>query len=166
MLAGSSAAVVVTTPEPAAAATPAPEAAPYVADWTSVSDFSQAVNGSGVSFSAPAQETVPQGMSVKGYRYKTGSIEVSYGDNAGGTLAVRKSTTESGNALSGDTNIYTAAWQTSIKGVTVTCKGDGTTINAATFGLNGANYAVTCNTAQEGKGLTLEQLTALVNALQ
>ena len=160
-------AVIMTTPAPAVEVTPEPEAnAPYVADWTSVSDFSQAVNGSGVSFSLPAAETLPAGMNVQGYRYKTGSVEVSYGDGSGSTMVVRKSTTDSGNALSGDTNIYTAAWQINLKGLTVTCKGDGNTVNAATFGSNGSNYAITCNTAQEGKGLTVDQLSSLVNGLQ
>ena len=60
----------------------------------------------------------------------------------------------------------TAAWQISLKGVTVTCKGDGETINAATFGSNGANYAITCNTAQEGKGLTPDQINSLLNGMQ
>jgi hypothetical protein len=79
---------------------------------------------------------------------------------------VRKSTTESGNALSGDTNIYSSAWQINVKGVTVTCKGDGTTINAATFGSAGSNYAITCNTAKEGSGLTPDQISSLVNGMQ
>ena len=158
-------AVVITTPEPAAVVTPAPEAAPYVAEWTGASDLSQAVNGSGVSFSPPVEGAIPAGMSVQGYRYKTGSVEVSYSGN-GDLVTVRKSTTDSGNALSGDTNIYSSAWQTSVKGLTVTCKGDGNTINAATFGYNGANFSVTCNTAQEGKGLTVDQLSSIINGMQ
>ena len=162
--------VVVTTPDPNAGSGSQAEAsstpAPYVADWTSVSDFNQAVSGSGVSFTPPVAEALPAGMSVQGYRYKTGGIEVRYGDGSGNVLTVRKSTSESGNALSGDTNIYTSAWQISLKGVTVTCKGDGTTINAATFGSAGSNYAITYNTAKEGSGLTPDQINSIVNGMQ
>ena len=39
-------------------------------------------------------------------------------------------------------------------------------INAATFGYNGANFSVTCNTAQEGKGLTVDQLSSIINGMQ
>ncbi|MBR4549869.1 MAG: hypothetical protein IKO83_08150 [Oscillospiraceae bacterium] len=163
--------VVVVTPDVGATVTPAPTDAPYVADWTSVSDFSQAVTGSGVSFSLPVQEALPSGMTVQGYRYKTGAIEVSYADGSGNKMVIRKSNTESGNALSGDTNIYTSAWQMSIKGLTVTCKGNNVdqanvTVNAATFGYGGSNYAITCNTAQEGKGLTTDQINSLINGMQ
>jgi hypothetical protein len=75
--------VVVTTPTPGGSdsSTTATEStpAPFVADWTGVSDFSQAVSGSGVSFTPP-EEALPSGYSVQGYRYKTGGIEVRYGD--------------------------------------------------------------------------------------
>ena len=103
------------------------------------------------------------GVRLPGYR---GGEDDLRKDASGNVLTVRKSTSESGNALSGDSNIYSSAWQISLKGLTVTCKGDGQTINAATYGSGGSNYAITYNTAKEGSGLTPDQINSLVNGMQ
>ena len=91
-------------------------------------------------------------------------IEADYSDQ--NTLTVRKSATVSGNDLIGDYSTYSKSWDVTLKGVTVNCRGDGTTINAATFGMPGGYFSISYNMGDEGNGLTSDQLNSLINCMQ
>ncbi len=135
-----------------------------ISDWTDTADLDNAISISGVSFNPPVSEALPDGVIFFGYRAKSGMIEADYSDE--NTLTIRKSATVSGNDLIGDYSSYSRTWTTSIKGLTVNCRGDGTTINAATFGSAGNYFSVSYNMGEEGKGLTADQLNSLVNGMQ
>ena len=165
-----------TAPSPAPTAAPAPAPAATEAPgegiiigtpnpWQETGDLNAAVTGSGVSFSPPITEALPQGMSLSGYRYMSGVIEARY-TGPGSLLTVRKSNVQSGLSLSGDYNSYPSTWTLSIKGLSVSCQGDGESINTATFGNGSEYYAVSCNIGDVGRGLSSDQLNSMVNGMQ
>ena len=144
---------------------PAPTNPPAVNEWTDTSDLNAAISNSGVKFSPPV--ALPDGYFLDTYSSKSGIIEARYSDN-GGTkaLVIRKSATVSGDSLSGDYTGYSHTWDISIKGLTVHCKGDGNTVNAASYGIGTAYYTIVCHPGQEGRGLTPDQINTLVNGMQ
>ena len=90
-----------------------------------------------------------------------GTVEADY-TNGSDTLIIRKSTDTEGQALSGDYSEYSSTWEYSMKGLLVTCRGDGNRINEATFSVDSYHYAVSCDTGEEGKGITENDLTSLL----
>ena len=135
-----------------------------VGDWTDVDDLDSAISISGVSFSPPAEDALPDGTIFFGYRAKAGLIEANYTDE--NSLTIRKSTTTSGNDLIGDYTNYSGSWPLEIGALTVLCRGDGTTINAATYSLPDGNVSISYNMGEEGNGLTADQVIALVDGIQ
>ena len=159
------------TPAPAPTATPAPTAAPeptpVVNVWTDTTDLATAVSGSGVSFSPPVSEALPDLLTLKGYRYMNGIIQADYYDRNGQTvLTIRKSNTMSGPELTGDYNSYSYSWDLTLKGLSVHCLGDGSSANNVTFSAGGYNYCILYNIGQEGYGLTADQINSLINSIQ
>ena len=51
-------------------------------------------------------------------------------------------------------------------GVTVTCKGDGSLINVATFGTDEYSYSIVCNPGREGSGMEAEALQRILQFMQ
>lgn len=136
-----------------------------VNDWTTAVDLDAAVSISGVSFSAPSGAVLPAGTSATPtFRAKTGTLEANYSD--ANSLIIRKSTLTSGNDLSGDYTNYAATWPIQVGALTVNCRGDGTTINAATCDLPSGYLSISYNMGKEGSGLNADQVTALVDAIQ
>lgn len=147
----------------------APTAAPYIPpvinDWVDTSDITAAVSNAGVNFSPPV--ALPNGYFLDTYSSKPGIVEARYSDN-GGTraLVIRKSSTVSGDALSGDYNAYSHTWDITLKGVLVHCRGDGNTVNVGTIDNAGGHYSIVCHPGQEGRGLTPDEINTLVNGMQ
>ena len=136
-----------------------------VNDWTTAVDLDAAVSISGVSFSAPSGAVLPAGTSATPtFRAKTGTLEANYSD--ANSLIIRKSTLTSGNDLSGDYTNYAATWPIQVGALTVNCRGDGTTVNAATCDLPSGYLSISYNMGKEGSGLNADQVTALVDAIQ
>jgi hypothetical protein len=161
-------ALITVTGEPAPTPAPTPGSlGPVVNDWVDTSDLSAAVSGSGVKFTPPLEQALPEGLSLKTYRYRTGIIEASYVNGNGDVvLTIRKSNTVGGTDLSGDHNSYTHAWDQSLKGVTLHCLGDGTTANTSHFDSGEDHYSISYNIGKEGQGLTGDQLNSLINGMQ
>ncbi len=157
------------TPEPIPEPTPepTPNLGPVVNTWTDTDSLEEAVSGSGVSFTPPLVEILPDGLKFKGYRYMTGIIEADYSDEQDQTqLIIRKSTTDSGITLSGDFNNYSKAWDLTIKGLSIRCLGDGTKANLAYFNSGNNHFSLNCYPGQEGKGLTSDQINSIINCMQ
>ncbi len=156
-----------TDPQPALEETdPQPTVGPVINDWLTTDDLDTAIIGSGIEFKSPVQAALPGNkMTLTFYRYRTGILEACYGDEEGNGLLIRKSTTLSGDELSGDYNTYSSAWDQSVKNNVIHCKGDGKTINNATFGAD-ENWAVLYNIGQEGKGMASDQLNALILSMK
>ena len=151
----------------AVSATPAAAASTVVVnDWTTAADLNAAVSISGVSFSAPGGAALPGGTSSNpSFRAKTGTLEANYSD--ANSLIIRKSTTSSGNDLSGDYTNYSGNWPIQVGALTVNCRGDGTTVNAATYDLpDGGHVSISYNMGKEGSGLASDQVIALVDGIQ
>ena len=154
------------TPTPAPAPTEAPAPTPVVNQWVDTTDLDEAIKGSGVSFTPPISEALPDLLTLKGYRYMTGIIQADYYDRNGQTvLTIRKSNTTSGADLAGDFNSYSKTWDLTLKGLTVHCVGDGEKANTVTFG-TGEFYSICYNIGQEGYGLTGDQINSLINCIQ
>ena len=135
-----------------------------VSDWTDTPEIDTAISISGVDFTPPAAQALPSGTTFFGYRAKTGMIEADYSDE--NTLTIRKSSTTGGTDLIGDYSNYSKSWDVTVKGLTVNCRGDGSTVNAATFGSAGNYFSISYNMGQEGRGLTVDQLNSLINGMQ
>lgn len=153
--------------QPAADTAASAAAAPAVVanDWTTAADLDAAISISGVSFSGPTGAALPAGTSASPtYRAKTGTLEADYSD--ANSLIVRKSTLTGGNDLIGDYTNYTATWPIQVGALTVNCRGDGTTVNAATCSLPAGYLSISYNMGKEGSGLTSDQVIALVDGIQ
>ena len=136
-----------------------------VNDWTNAVDLDAAISISGVSFSGPTGAALPDGTSSNpSYRAKTGTLEANYSD--ANSLIIRKSTLTSGNDLIGDYTNYSATWPIQVGANTVNCRGDGTTVNAATCNLPSGYISISYNMGKEGSGLTSDQVIALVDGIQ
>ena len=136
-----------------------------VNDWTDAVDLDAAVSISGVSFSAPSGAALPSGTSANpSYRAKTGTLEANYSD--ANSLIIRKSTLTGGNDLIGDYTNYAATWPIQVGALTVNCRGDGTTVNAATCDLPTGFLSISYNMGKQGSGLTSDQVIALVDGIQ
>lgn len=154
-------------PAPTAAPTPAPDPTPIVNVWTDTTDLDTAIAGSGVSFTPPISEALPDLLTLKGYRYMSGIIQADYYDRNGQTvLTIRKSNTTSGSSLTGDYNSYSYSWDLSLKGLSVHCLGDGSNANNVTFSAGSNHYCILYNIGQEGYGLTADQINSLINSIQ
>ena len=136
-----------------------------VNDWTTAADLDAAVSISGVSFSGPSGDALPAGTSSNpSFRAKTGTLEANYSD--ANSLIIRKSTTTSGNDLIGDYTNYSATWPIQLGANTVNCRGNGTTVNAATCDLPTGYVSISYNMGKEDSGLTSDQVIALLNGIQ
>ena len=142
----------------------APEAG-IVNPWTYTEDLDEAVSVSGVEFNPPVEPAVPEGLNFWQYAAIPGTIQAMY-ESVNDEMVIRKSTTAEGSDLSGDYNTYSKIWTVSIKGLEVTCRGDGTLINEATFGYGDSHFSIAYNTGMEGHGFTESQLNSLVNGMQ
>ena len=133
--------------------------------WTETTDLDEAKSISGVEFDPPVGVSVPEGMNFFKYRAMPSVIEALY-ESVNDELVVRKSNQLSGKELIGDFNTYTKAWDTSVKGLTVHCEGDGETANLAYFDVGDVHFGVSFNTGFEGRGITMDQLHSLINGMQ
>ena len=162
-----SATINVKGAQPAAANTAANAAAAsnvVVSDWTNAASLDDAISISGLSFSPPENGSLPEGTSLTGYRAKLSMIEADYsGTN---TMTIRKSSVTGGTDLLGDYTNYSKNWTQNVKGLDVTCYGDGDTANALTFGNVGSYFSVSYNMGNEGNGLTADQINSLINGMQ
>ncbi len=148
-------------PEPS----PAPSTVTVANEWKETLDLDTAVKGSGVSFTALPDPSIPEGLKLKTYRYLDPIIEASYADADGTSrLIIRKSDEKSGQALSGDYNIYSKSWNLPYKGVVLHCTGNGETVNTLTFDKDG-HYSISCRIGADGKGLTAEQLKSILSGI-
>ena len=157
------------TPEPTTPPTPTPDPAPTVGPiinaWVDTDSLEEAVTGAGFSFTPPLDQVIPEGLSLKGYRYRTGILEADYADAEGSVkMIIRKSDTVSGVDLAGDNNVYSQSWDHTLKGLIVHCLGDGDTVNLCWFG-SAYNYTINYNAGKEGQGLTLDQINSIVNSM-
>ena len=139
---------------------------PYGDDFSVYVVLNAAISISGVSFSAPSGAALPGGTSSNpSFRAKTGTLEANFSD--ANSLIIRKSTVNSGNDLSGDYTNYSGNWPIQVGALTVNCRGDGTTVNAATYDLpDGGHVSISYNMGKEGSGLTSDQVIALVDGIQ
>ena len=138
-----------------------PSSAPAVNEWTETGDLPTAISASGVSFNPPIPEALPNGVSLDFYRSRSGIIEARYG---GGALQIRKSNVLSGSDLSGDMNLYSQNWDLVLKGLRIHCRGNGTTVNEATFSSGGDSYSIVYHPGQEGLGLTPDHVILRMTA--
>jgi hypothetical protein len=154
-------------PTPTTVPDPTPTVGPIVNDWYDTPSLDEATYGAGFLFTPPLEQTIPEGLTLKGYRCRMGTIEADYAD-ANGTvkLIIRKSNTNSGVDLAGDYNSYSKSWDHSLKGLTLHCLGDGDTVNLGYFDTPDYHYTINYNAGKEGQGLTLDQLNSIINSMQ
>ena len=159
--------IAAPSPTPAPVPTQEPAPTPVVNVWVDTADLNAAIAGSGLSFSPPLEQALPEGLSLKTYRYMSGIIEADYANAAGETLLiVRKSNTSSGLNLAGDFNSYSASWDLTLKGLTLHCLGDSINANLAYYSAGDTHYSINYNAGREGQGLTADQLNSLINCIQ
>lgn len=132
--------------------------------WGETQSLSVASEWAGLDF-GPSPEVIRledgRDMSLTTYRYMTGTIEALY-QEAEYDLVIRKSSDVRGDDLAGDYNVYRKEWEEVVGDTQVYCKGDGDTINVAYFEQDDEFYSVTFHCGEEGKGLTISDLSAIV----
>ncbi len=133
--------------------------------WSETDDLEEACEGSGIAFTDPVEQAIPDGLSRRPYRYMEDMLEVIYADDTD-ELTIRVSTEREELELTGDYNKYSKEWDEVFKGLRAHCSGDGETINVALFDGTGVHFAVMYNTGEEGRGLTPDQLKSLVMCMQ
>ncbi len=129
--------------------------------WGDTQSLSVAVEGSGVEFTPPAEDSLPEGIELQVYRYMEGVFEARYGDD-NNELTIRKSNDREGIDLSGDYNKYSKEWDESSGDLTIHCLGDGETVNNVSYDLDGAHFSILYNPGEEGRGLTVDELWTLL----
>ena len=133
--------------------------------WHETADLEEAEKATGVDFEPPVENSLPEGFELVSYRYTDKILEATY-SNGDEELVIRVSTTQSGLDLSGDYNAYTKSWEVNFKGLVVKCNGDGTLSNCSYADLENIHFSVLFNAADEGKGLSEEQLKSLFMGMQ
>ena len=160
-------ALITVTDAPAPTPTPAASLGPVANEWSETQELNAAVSGSGVDFTAPAEDAVPAGLQFLNYRYQAGVLELNYAAGAESpVLTIRKSPSRAGTDLSGDYNSYSRVWNLTLNGLTLRCLGDEATVNTATFDVGTDHFSISCNPGQPGQGLTVAQLNALIEAIR
>ena len=154
-------------PGPQPPVEPTPTVGPVVNEWKDTDSIIEATYGAGFSFTPPLDQVIPEELTLKGYRYRVGTLEADYAD-ANGTvqLIIRKSNTDSGRDLSGDYNNYSSSWDLTLKGLVVHCLGNGDTVNTCYFDGGGAHFSISYHMGKEGQGLTPDQINSIVNCIQ
>ncbi len=153
------------------------EEAYLVNPWGETQSLSVATEWAGFSFDPPAENILLQSgqeIELTTYRYMTGAVEAVY-KSEDYDLRVRKSnddgnsetdsllTTVTDNAtLSEDQDPDALEWEESIKGIPVRCIGDGELIHEAYFDVDNGHYSITFDCAEEGLGLTAEDLAEIL----
>ena len=146
---------------------PTPGVGPVVNEWTDTDSVIEATYGAGFNFSPPLEQALPEGLTLKGYRYRPGTLEADYADASGTVqLIIRKSNTDSGQALSGDYNGYSRTWDIALKGLTVHCMGDGSLVNTCWYDAGDSHFSFSYHMGKEGQGLTPDQINSLANCIQ
>lgn len=161
------------TPAPTAIPTleptpePTPNLGPVVNEWKDTDSIIEATYGAGFNFSPPVDQAIPEGLTLKGYRYRVGTLEADYADADGNVkLIIRKSNTDSGLNLAGDYNAYSKSWDHTLKGLTVHCCGDGERSNTTYYDAGDLHFSISYNMGKEGEGLTLDEINSIVNCIQ
>lgn len=135
--------------------------------WSETEDLEEACEGSGIRFSPPVEQAVPDGLELLPYRYMDDMLEVTYANEDGtDELTIRVSAEHENIDLTGDYSQYSKSWDENFKGLIAHCAGDGETINTALFDGPDVHFAVMCNTGEEGRGITPDQLKSLVMGMQ
>ena len=132
--------------------------------WKETPWLDEAIRISGVEVTLPEAAALPRPMIQYWYQAVPGTLEADYYDGID-ELMIRASLDDEGYVLSGDYNVYSHAWQEKLGDVTVDCFGDGDTVNLACFKKGNVAFTVSMAIGKEGRGLTVNELGALVNAL-
>ena len=133
--------------------------------WSETTDLEEAEKAAGVDFDPPVENSLPEGYEFVKYRYMDGLLETVYkkGDDE---IVIRVSTKLGDTELSGDYNSYSKEWEENFKGLTVSCKGDGSLINCANADVESMHFAVLINPGQESRGLTADELKSIFMGMQ
>lgn len=133
--------------------------------WTETADLEEAKKATGIDYEPPFEESVPEQLSFKTYRYTDQILETVY-EGGGDEMIVRVSKELGGTDLSGDYNTYSKEWDENFKGLEVHCKGDGTYANCASADLEEMHFAILFDAGTEGKGLDSEALKSIFMGMQ
>ena len=131
--------------------------------WTQTTDLDEAIDISGIWFMPPVMP--PKDVEFESFYVMPGTLDAHY-TNGTDTLLIRKSTEAEGHELSGDYTEYSKEWDVYIKGLKVTCRGDGTLMNEMIFNVDDTHWAVLFNAGEEGNGMDANELNSLINGMQ
>ena len=133
--------------------------------WTETTNLNTAIKEAGFEFEQLTSDVLPGGVKLKTYMAMPGILSAIFeGDE--NNLLIRKSNAAQGKGLAGDYNDYSKTWSDKFKGLDITCEGDGEKANLAYFDIEGEHFSISYNAGQEGKGLTLDQIGLLSDALK
>lgn len=137
--------------------------------WIETTDINVAIKNAGVEFDPPVIESLPTGdhkvMPTK-FVSTFGTLSALY-EGSGNEMMIRKSFESSGKeGLAGDYNNYSKTWTQNHKGIELELAGDGTLANVICFDMDGDHYSISFNVGKEGKGLSLEEITSMIDGME
>lgn len=133
--------------------------------WREFDNLEDAIKDSGVELSGP-EEVVIKDLNLVFYKYVSlPEVIGAYYENINDELIIMKSSSDSLRNIN-EGNTYSKNWTEVLKGLSVDCFGDGTLINEAYFNFGDNYYSITFNKGYEGQGITIDQISSLVNSIQ
>lgn len=136
--------------------------------WIETTDLNVAIKNAGVEFDPPLVETLPTGKNkVMPFKFlSTFGTLCAYYESVDNEMIIKKSTENQGKeGLAGDYNTYSKTWTNRYKDIELNLAGDGKLANVVWFDLDGDHYSITFNSGQESKGLSLEEITSMIDGM-
>ncbi|MBQ2509570.1 MAG: hypothetical protein II529_01980 [Erysipelotrichaceae bacterium] len=135
--------------------------------WIETDDLNKAVKEAGVEFNQIASNALPKAdnaVSFRTYMSMPGIFSAIFRGNDN-EMIIRKSLTLSGRDLAGDFNEYPDVWEEEYKGLKIECEGTEPSINLASFDIAGEHHTITFRGKEEGQGLSIDEITTLMEEL-
>ena len=133
--------------------------------WIETQDLNVAIKNAGVEFEAIAKDVLPKGSKFVTYISAVDILSALY-ETKDGEMMIRKSPTLEGKELAGDYNEYSKVWNEHLRGSEVYLEGDGELANLVYYVGEDGYYSISYNAGQEGKGLSVEEVEALMIAME
>lgn len=137
--------------------------------WIETTDLNVAIKNAGVEFEPPTIESLPTGDNkVMPFKFLStfGTLSAYY-ESVNNEMIIRKSFENEGKeGLAGDYNDYPKTWTERYKSVDLNFAGDGKVANVVWFDKDGYHYAITFNPGVENSGLSLEEVTSMLDSME
>ena len=136
--------------------------------WIETTDINVAIKNAGVEFEPPLIESLPtrdhKVMPTK-FISTFGTLSALYEGNDNEMMIRKSFEMEGKEGLAGDYNEYSKTWTSRYQDIDINLAGDGKLANVVWFDMNGDHYSIAFNLGKEGKGLSIEEITSMIDGM-